>query len=160
MMVMWTMPTSLRARIAMATLLGIMLVPFTTSSLRGLTHVLTCTDQVTATLSVDTTSGDDTILLGADSTTRDEAADPTLCGGLRVSLSLTSTQNRRANVLVRVTNDTEYDWQGSIELQLEGTSIPVAIGRIDAGSSADDTVQLRVHSGRSYDISGTLLIGP
>ncbi len=160
MTAMWTLPTSLRARIAMATLLGILLIPFTTSSLRGLTHVLTCRDQVTATLSVDTTEAGETILLGADSTTRDEAVDPTLCDGLRVSLSLASAEEDHADVLVRITNETDQDWRGTIELRLGGTSIPVAIGRIDAGSTASDTVGLRVHGGRNYEISGTLLIGP
>ncbi len=156
---MLTLPTSLRARLAMATLLGIFLIPLTTSSLRGLTHLLSCTDEVPAVLSVDTTDGTNTVLLGADSTTREEA-DSTLCDGLDVTLQLSSATAQRADVEVQVTNGTETDWQGSMELRLASTVIPVSIGRIDAGATESDTVSLTVDAGRSYEITGTLLIGP
>ncbi|MGK2928512.1 MAG: hypothetical protein ACSLFO_02940 [Acidimicrobiales bacterium] len=156
---MLTLPTSLRARMAMVTLLGIFLIPLTTSSLRGLTHVLSCTDEVPAILSVDTTDDTNTVLLGADSTTREEA-DSTLCDGLDVTLQLSSATAQRADVEVQVTNGTETDWQGSMELRLASTVIPVSIGRIDAGATESDTISLTVDAGRSYEITGTLLIGP
>ena len=143
----------------MVTLLGIFLIPLTTSSLRGLTHVLSCSDEVPAILSVDTTDDDNTVLLGADSTTREEA-DSTLCDGLEVTLQLSSATAQRAEVDVSVTNGTETDWQGSMRLRLAGTEIPVSIGRIGAGDTESDTVELTVDAGRSYEITGTLLIGP
>ncbi len=151
---------SLRARIAAATLLGILLIPLTTSSLRGLTHVLTCSDEIQATLSVDTTAIDDTVLLDADSVTRGDDTDPGLCGGLVVTMELASSTTERADVLVSVRNDTTVDWRGSIELRLDGTPIPISIGRITAGETETDTIELRVRPGRTYDIEGTLLIGP
>lgn len=143
----------------MVTLLGIFLIPLTTSSLRGLTHVLSCSDEVPAVLSVDTTDDANTVLLGADSTTREDA-DSTLCDGLDVTLQLSSADAQRAQVDVTVSNGTDTDWQGSMRLRLEGTEIPVAIGRIDAGGTETDTVSLTVDAGGSYDITGTLLIGP
>lgn len=157
---MLLLPTSLRARVAVVTLLGIFLIPFATSTLRGLTHVLSCTDEVSATLSVDTTDDTNTVLLGADTVTREEAADPTLCGGLVVDLQISSSTTQRAEVEIRVTNETDVDWKGTLELQLGGTAIPVSIGRIDRGTTETDTVTLRVAPGRSYEISGTLLVGP
>lgn len=155
---MWMLPTSLRARIAVVTLLGIFLIPVATSSLRGLTHVLTCEASVDATVEIDGTAGDDTVLLSADTITVDE--DGGLCGGLDVDLQLASATDDEAVVAIEVTNRTDVDWQGSVELELSGTAVPVAIGAIDAGETAIDRVTLAIEPGRSYEISGTLLIGP
>ena len=52
---MWLLPMALRAKMATVILLGIFFIPFATSDLRGLTHVLTCSDAVSASLLVDDT---------------------------------------------------------------------------------------------------------
>lgn len=164
---MWMLPASLRARVAASLLLGIFLIPVTASSLRGLTHVLTCSDEVAATLTVDTsTTGDGAVLGSADTTTRDRGADPgpgpdgdALCGGLVAELDLATTSADRAEVTASVTNETPDDWKGTIELRFEGTTIPVSIGRIGSGETETDTIELRVRPGRVYEISATLLIG-
>lgn len=158
---MWLLPMSLRAKMAAVILLGIFFIPFATSDLRGLTHVLTCTDAVSASLLVDDTAEatGSPVLGSAESVTRDEEGLG-LCGGLEVDMQLTSAQNGRAEVLVAITNATEHDWKGSIELRFDGTPVPIAIGSIDAGATERDTVDLRVQSGRAYEITGTLLIGP
>ena len=156
---MWLLPSALRARIAMVTILGIFLVPVTTSSLRGLNHVLSCRDEVQATLAVDTTAAGNSVVLGsADTVTREEP--PALCGGLTVSLTLAEITEDRADVVVSIANDTDADWTGSVELRLGNTSVPVGIGSVDVGTTATDTVRLRVEPDRRYEISGTLLIGP
>ena len=157
----WLLPMSLRAKMATVILLGIFFIPFATSDLRGLTHVLTCTDAVSATLLVDDSADDDTspVLGSADTVTRDEVGLG-LCGGLEVDLQLTSARDGRAEVLVAVTNATEHDWKGSIELRFDRTPVPVAIGSIAQGATEQDTVALRVKGGETYEISGTLLIGP
>lgn len=142
----------------MVTLLGIFLIPLATSSLRGLTHVLTCEARVDATLAIDNTADDDTVLLSADTITAED--DDGLCGGLDVDLQLASTTDDEAVVAIEILNDTDVDWQGSVELEFSGIAVPVAIGAIDAGGTATDTVTLAIEPGRTYEISGTLLIGP
>lgn len=142
----------------MVTLLGIFLIPLATSSLRGLTHVLTCEARVDATLAIDNTADDDTVLLSADTITAED--DDGLCGGLDVDLQLASTTDDEAVVAIEILNDTDVDWQGSVELEFSGIAVPVAIGAIDAGGAATDTVTLAIEPGRTYEISGTLLIGP
>ena len=158
---MWLLPMALRAKMATVILLGIFFIPFATSDLRGLTHVLTCTDAVSASLLVDDTadSGDSPVLGSADTVTRDDVGLG-LCGGLEVDLQLTSAQDGRAEILVAVTNATEHDWKGSIELRFDDTPVPVAIGSIAQGATERDTVELRVKQGEAYEITGTLLIGP
>lgn len=155
---MWMLPTSLRARIALVTLLGIFLIPVANSTLRGLTHVLSCEATIDATLQIDNTAGDDSVLLSADTITPDE--DDGLCGGLTVDLQLASATDDEAAVLIEIGNDTDVDWQGSIELEFSGVAVPVAIGDIPAGETATDTIILQIEPDRTYEISGTLLIGP
>src|SRR3546814_18081934 len=85
-------------------LLGIFFIPFATSDLRGLTHVLTCTDSVSASLLVDDTAdtgGGAPVLGSADTVTRDEVGLG-LCGGLEVDLQLTSAQDGRRSEARRV----------------------------------------------------------
>jgi hypothetical protein len=158
---MWLLPMSLRARIAAVVLLGIFFIPFATSDLRGLSHVLSCSDALRATLLVDASDGggQGPVLGSSDSVTRDEVGTG-LCGGLEVDLQLQSTRGDRADVLVAITNTTEHRWQGTVELDFDGAPVPVAIGRIDEGETATDTVEVRVPDGRAYEITGTLLIGP
>jgi len=159
---MWLLPMSLRAKVAAVVLLGIFFVPFATSDLRGLSHVLSCSDAVQATLLVDAAGGGPGPVLGsADQVTRDDGtATAGLCGGLVVDLQLQSTRGDRADVLVAVTNTTEHRWQGTIELDFDGAPVPVSIGSIAEGATAEDTVEVRVPAGRAYEITGTLLIGP
>ena len=160
MAAMWLLPMSLRAKMAAVVLLGIFFVPFATSDLRGLSHVLSCTDAVSASLYVDGGSDDQGAVLGsADSVTREEVGLG-LCGGLEVDLQLQSTSGGRAEVLVAITNTTEHRWQGSVRLRFDATPVPVAIGSIGAGDTETDTVEVRIPEGRSYEITGTLLIGP
>jgi hypothetical protein len=142
----------------MVALLGIFLIPVANSSLRGLTHVLTCEATIDATLQIDNTVGDDSVLLSADTITPDE--DDGLCGGLTVDLQLAGATDDEANVVVEITNETDVDWQGTIELDFTGTSVPVTVGSIDAGETATDTVTFQLEPGQDYEISGTLLIGP
>jgi hypothetical protein len=163
MTAMWMLPSALRARVALVTLVGLLLVPITTSSLRGLTHVLTCQEAVEASLVIAPAEDESQAAVGsAASVTRDsvDAPEPTLCGGLTVDLELAETRGDRAAVVVAVTNRTTVDWRGSIELAVADVDVPLSIGRIRAGTVARDTVELRVEPDRTYEITGTLLIGP
>jgi len=157
---MWLLPMALRAKMAAVVLLGIFFIPFATSDLRGLTHVLSCSDEVRTSLYVDGGTDDGGAVLGsADSVTREDAGLG-LCGGLEVDLQLTSTQGDRAEVLVSIANTSDNRWQGSVELDFEGAPVPVSIGSIGPGATETDSVEVRVPAGRSYEITGTLLIGP
>lgn len=157
---MWLLPMALRAKLAAVLLLGIFFIPFATSDLRGLSHVLSCSDAVRTSLYVDGGAGDGGAVLGsADQVTRDDVGTG-LCGGLEVDLQLSSARDDRAEVLVAITNTTEHDWRGTVELDFDGAPVPVAIGAIGPGDTATDSVEVRIPEGRSYEITGTLLIGP
>lgn len=158
---MWLLPMALRAKLAAALLLGIFFIPFATSDLRGLSHVLSCSDAVRTSLYVDGggTDAPGAVLGAADSVTREEVGLG-LCGGLEVDLQLSSARDDRADILVAITNTTDHHWRGTVELDFDGAPVPVAIGSIGEGETETDTVEVRVPEGRSYEITGRLLIGP
>jgi hypothetical protein len=58
-----------------------------------------------------------------------------------------------------ISNQTRYQWRGSVKLVVGHTSIPVAIGTVGAGMHREGHVDLRVDPG-AHEIAGSLLIGP
>jgi hypothetical protein len=136
-------------------MLGVFLIPITVSSLRGLTHVLTCDQDVRTPFTVDT-SGDSSITSSARFT-RGEPAN--LCGGLRLNMSVGATSAEKVRITLPITNESKYTWRGSVELKLGGTAVPVDIGEIKAGETATDTIDVKVGKNVT-EIEGDLLIGP
>ena len=85
--------------------------------------------------------------------------DRTLCGGLDVDTRVASLGGNRVRVTLPITNATEAHWKGSVALRVKGTTIPVAIGAIQAGTTRAQTITLNVEPGTT-EINGSLLIGP
>jgi len=157
------MPSALRAQVALIGLLAVLLIPIGTSSLRGLTHILTCRDRSATPFSVDVPeSGPPTI---SSSTVIErgpggEVRTGEVCGGLALDLEMGSRTRNRADVTLHITNNSRFGWRGSVQLRLGGTAIPIDIGEIPAHGTATDRAELRLESGRTYEIEGSLLIGP
>lgn len=157
------MPSALRAQVALIGLLAVLLIPIGTSSLRGLTHILTCRDRSATPFSVDVpTSGAPTIssstVIERDSS--GEVVSNEVCGGLTLDLVMGSRIENRVDVSLVVTNNSDYGWRGTVQLRLGDTQIPIDIGKVDAKDSATDSFEVRLDSGRRYEIDGSLLIGP
>ncbi len=157
---MFTLPTSLRARIALVGLLGIFLIPASSAPLRGLTHILSCSEAVEATVFIDNSDADSGVALGSADSIDLEDPDPTLCEGLRVDFQVGAPAGEQAPVIVAITNQSATDWRGSVDLQLGDVSLPVSIGEIGAGDTETDELSLRIDPNRTYAIDGTLRIGP
>lgn len=146
-----------RSRLALIVLLAVFLIPVGMSSLRGLTHVLVCTDEATATFTLVHEEGQQPTLLSATAIERD--ADPQLCGGLTLDLAAEEAGPGQVALTVPITNHSEVPWRGTVRLELGSTGIPLAIGRIEPGETVTDTVTLRLSEG-TQELSGALLIGP
>ncbi len=157
------MPSALRAQVALMGLLAVLLIPIATSSLRGLTHVLTCRDASATPFTVDVPEqGPPTI---SSSTVIERSPDGTVasrevCGGLILDLIMGASDAERADVTLAITNNSEYGWRGSVQLHLGDTSIPIDIGQIDAGTTATERFDVNLDPGRTYQLDGTLLVGP
>lgn len=144
-------------------LLAVLLIPIGTSSLRGLTHILTCRDRSATPFSVEVPEHGPPTISSSTVIERDPSgavASKEVCGGLTLDLIMGSRVENRADVTLRITNSSRFGWRGSVQLQLGATPIPIDIGKIDAHGTAQDSFELRLDTGRRYEIEGSLLIGP
>lgn len=146
-----------RSRLALVVLLAVFLIPVATSSLRGLTHVLACTQETSSQLSLVNQEGQEPVLLSAASATRDGPA--LLCGGLSVNIAAQVAGPGRVTLIVPIKNHSELTWRGTVRLELDETAVPLAIGSIPAGETVEDRVTVRLPEGQQ-EVSGELLIGP
>lgn len=157
------MPSALRAQVALLGLLAVLLIPISTSSLRGLTHILTCRERSAAPFSVDVPESGPPVISSSTVIERNPdgtTPSPEVCGGLVLDLLMGSRQASEADLTLTILNHSDYGWRGSVQLDLDGTDIPIDIGHIEANGSASDTFEIHLDAGRSYQIEGSLLIGP
>ena len=157
------MPSALRAQVALITLLGVLLIPIGTSSLRGLTHILTCQQAAAAPFTIQVPEDGPPSIQSSNVIERNpdgSVPDRSVCGGLTLDVTIGSSEEDRADVTLAITNASEYGWRGSVQLQLDAVDIPIDIGEIAAGETATDDFELRLDAGSSYEIQGDLLVGP
>jgi hypothetical protein len=151
------MPPALRSRIALLVLLGAFLIPIGTSSLRGLTHVLTCRDKTEIPFTLIVPESGPPVILSSRTISRDVPEG--VCGGLVLDMAVGPGEPGRALLRLPITNNTDFDWQGSVSLKIGSTVLPVDIGEIKAGETEQDTIRIRVKPGE-LEVNGSLLIGP
>lgn len=150
-----------RNRAPLAVLALVLLIPVGTSSLRGLTHILTCDEAIGTSITIvpGLEPGEPPVLLSAQ--TRDADDDPLVCGALDVQLSLADYDEDAGQVdlVVAVANRSELDWRGTSRLELGATAVPLSLGAIPAGELREERARISV-GGEQFVIEGSLLLGP
>jgi hypothetical protein len=142
---------------ALIALLGAFLIPILLSSLQGLTHVVTCQEATNVPFTVELHPGGAPTISSSLQITRNSPAG--LCGGLVLDMRVGQEGPRKVKIILPITNNTDHEWQGSVKLNLGGTTVPVRIGSIPAGQTNEDTIHFNVDEGTN-EINGSLLIGP
>ena len=127
------------------------------SSLRGLTHVLSCKESAEQPFTVIVTDGQPEVLssmrIGREDTGR-------LCGGLTLETKARSSREaHEITLLLPITNHTKHLWRGTVSVVIDNTTIPVNIGEVPAGETRQDTIDLELEKGTT-EVNGSLLIGP
>jgi hypothetical protein len=141
-------------------MLGAFLIPIGTSSLRGLTHVLTCEEEAKAPFAVVFEEGQaPTILSATGQITSDEPVEKKICGGLALDISVSEADPGHVAVHVAIKNTGEFDWRGTVALKAGKATVPVDIGSIKRGVTERETVDVRLRPGTTQ-LDGSLLIGP
>lgn len=171
------MVTSLKHRLALAALVGALLIPLVTSNTQGLSHLLFCraevaqpfavapgavdTGEETAQVTSSTAISRDDDLAG--SSFEGDAAVTDFCDGVRAEVSAQPLSGDRVLLNVAIVNDSTVPWRGSIALAAQGSAgaadLTAAIGEVAPGERGEATLELRVPEGQT-DIDGTLLLGP
>ncbi len=154
------MPRTLKSRLALLLLLGIFLVPIGMSSLRGLTHVLTCEEEVRTpfTFGIQEEGSPD---IGSALVLEPEEVEAveSFCGGLSLELQAQPIDDERVALVLPITNNTAHPWRGTVNLQVENIVVPVDIRQIPPGETRSDSVTLRLDPG-THELTGSLLVGP
>ena len=144
--------------------MAVFLIPFGTSTLRGLTHVATCEAEVEKPFSV-IFEDSDAIVLSSVAITADEAKEGGICGGIEVDVQATAPDLESADLTLIVINHSEFTWRGTVavalgDLGMMGTRIiPVSIGSVAPGATESETISFHLGEG-FHEFSGSLLIGP
>ena len=137
--------------------LGVLLIPIGVSSLRGLTHVLTCDEEVATPFTISIPASGPPSITSSATFTRDQLDGQ--CGGLFLNMGVRQTEEDEIQIVLPIQNRSEDTWRGTVELNLGGTKVPIDIGEIKAGATASDTVDVDIREGTT-EIQGSLLIGP
>lgn len=139
-------------------MLGAFLIPIGMSSLRGLTHVITCEDEAKTPFSILIQEDGEPTLTSSTRITRTSEQEK-LCAGLTLNISVRSVGRNHIEVRVPITNLSASQWRGTVRLRLSGNPIPVDIGIIDAGATETDVIEFELDPG-TLQLNGSLLIGP
>ena len=143
---------------ALFSLMGVFLIPISQANLGGLTHVLTCKEQIEQPFTVVISPDNEPALLSSLQITREEA-ETELCGGLSVDPQVGSEGERTIVMTLPIKNDSAYLWRGTVTLKLGETSIPVGIGEVPAGETRSEDVEFVLEKG-TFELNGALSIGP
>ena len=150
-------PALLRPRLAMIVLFGVFLIPVVLSSLRGLTHVVSCTREIARPFEVSVGDEDRPVITG--SAVVEAGAEQPCVGALEVDVSVSARGPNEIAVTVPISNEGITPWRGTVRLQVGNTVIPFQIGLVPAGETRSETIVLRLPAGTT-GFSGSLLIGP
>lgn len=158
------MPSILKSRVALVSLLAVFLIPLGTSSLRGLTHIATCEAEVEKPFSVVFEDGE-AIVLSSVAITAEQAQEVGICGGLEVDVQAAVPTLDQAELTIVVTNHSSLAWRGTVAMALGDLGmmgrriIPISIGSLAPGATDTETISFRLGEG-FHEFSGSLLIGP
>ena len=138
--------------------MGVFLIPISQSNLSGLTHVLTCKQQIEQPFTVVISPNGEPALLSSMQITLEDT-EPTLCGGLVVEPGVTTDGPGTVAMVLPIKNESAHPWRGTITVRLGRTSIPVGIGEVPAGETRSEEVPFNLKEG-STELNGSLSIGP
>lgn len=151
------MPSLLRSRMAHLALFGSFLIPVAFSSLRGLTHTVSCEEQTETPFTL--RSSDNAPATVATSKVFVQGEPVALCGGLVLEMGVFPVGQDSVDVDLNVTNRSDSSWKGSVWLRAGRHRIPVDIGLLRPGATGREQVRVNVSGGAST-LEGTLFVGP
>lgn len=133
------------------------MIPIGLSSLRGISHVITCVELVESPFEVVLIENADPVVIGSTTVQPDEPE--LLCGGLAVDVAVARSESADVALSVAIDNRSTSDWFGSMRLDVAGVSLPIDLGRVESGAIRSRSLDLHLPEGTS-SFGGSLLIGP
>lgn len=145
------------SRVALAMLVGSFLIPLSTTTLRGMHHLVSCTDAVDQTFAVTAIDSLRAVITGSTSVVREPPTGE--CSAVDMNMQVRPDGKGFILISMPVVNRTDRPWNASVVLRLDGLQTMVRVGRIHPGDT--DTKDLRVRlTAELQSITGTLVVGP
>ena len=165
------MVSVLKRRLALAALVGVLVIPVLSVNNQGLPHLLLCEGTVEERFAIGSTEDGEPPSM--TSSTSLDADDPAIdfrgteeivgaCAGVRASVSAAPISRDEVQLSVTIINDSTLPWQGSVGLTASGENeadLTAVLGEVPAGGQETATITVRVLEGQT-EITGTLLLGP
>lgn len=166
------MVSVLKHRLALAVLVGVLVIPVLSVNNGGLSHLLFCEATVAQNFAV--SSPDDSGGSAVTSSTTLSRDQPTVtfegrgalaeaCEGVSAEISAVPISDERVDLTITIFNESDLPWRGSVGLAAEGDAnnadLTAALGQVEPGGSESASLELRILPGQT-EIQGKLLLGP
>jgi hypothetical protein len=151
------LPVSVRSRYALWLLVAVLLIPLGTTNLRGLHHLVSCTEELDQTFAVTAVDADRAIITGSTSVVREPPTGK--CAAVSMNMRVRSDGRGFILITLPVTNETDRSWSTSVKLKIDGLTTSVSVGRVPPGETRSKQVRIRL-TRELQSITGTLLVGP
>lgn len=152
------MKPSLRRLVASIAFFAIFLIPIATSSLGGLTQLVTCKAQEAVGFTLVIPSHGQPTIITSESLERGAAPAGT-CPGLAMNLQAGFGNSGSVFIELAIRNTSRYAWEGTVVVHLGHLALPVPVGRIAAGAVGRSRVDVSPGTG-AHEVVGQLLVGP
>ncbi len=152
-----SVPTSTRARVAVSSLVGSLLIPVSTTTLHGQQHLVSCVDEIDQIFAVAAVDANRATIIGSTEIVRDAPAGD--CASVEMEMSVKADGRGFVRIEFPVSNPTDRAWSTSVTLVLDGVTASVPIGRVAPGAVVTKEVRVRLTEALE-NITGTLVVGP
>jgi hypothetical protein len=152
---------TLRARLATVALFAMFLIPVGMSSLRGLTHIISCEEPTATPFTMTVGQGQRPVVTTSMQLSPEDPQG--LCGGLAIDMRARLVSADAVRMILLVDNASPSMWAGTIQLDLQRGRghllLPLDLGRLRAGKSGSVEIPIRLDPGET-SLDGSILIGP
>ncbi len=145
------------SRVALAMLVGSFLIPLSTTTLRGMHHLVSCTDAVDQTFAVTAIDSLRAVITGSTSVVREPPTGE--CSAVDMNMQVRPDGKGFILISMPVVNRTDRPWNTSVILRLDGLQTMVRVGRIHPGDTYTKDLRVRLTT-ELQSITGTLVVGP
>jgi hypothetical protein len=144
-------------RLALWGLVGSLLIPLGTTTLRGMHHLVSCVDEIDQTFAVTAIDAKRAIVTGSTVIMR----EPPVGDCASVDMAMRVRPDGKGFIAIRmpVVNETDRAWTTSVILQLDGLRTSVPMGVVQPGETVTKITRVRLRSDLK-SITGTLVVGP
>jgi hypothetical protein len=145
------------ARFGLWLLVVSFLIPLGTTTLRGMHHLVSCTDEIDQTFSITAIDAKSAVITGSTSVVRKPPTGS--CAAVDMNMRVRPDGKGFVVIGLPVENKTDRTWTASVILQLDSLKTSVPVGRIGPGETKRKDLRVRLTQDLA-SITGTLVVGP